>query len=139
MKNSFFFSILLALSACISSSRTKVVDYTGFFTDSNSKVWIISSYHQENEEYFENDLISADLLIFYADGSYAETTIQDLAQRKFKKGRFYLNSEEETIELVSENEKSIFSFDIDDDGTLIFEPLGNTKFGFKAIPFPHLN
>ena len=140
MKNSYYFSFLLfLLVSCAGGVRTQKVDYSGFFTDNNSKVWLITTYQQENEEFVENDVLSSDLIIFYSSGKYVETTLPDLASRNYSKGFYELDSENNTVVFIDADSKRKFGFEIQKDGAIIFSPLDGTNYAFRAVPFPELN
>jgi hypothetical protein len=95
------------------------VKYDKLFHGGQSKVWLTSTAYT-NE--ISNEVLSKDVLVFYANGTVCLTDFSKLYQGQGKKGTYMIYSENKELDIRFGEERWFFTFEVKDEHHIILQP-----------------
>jgi hypothetical protein len=119
----------------------KNIDYNNLLNDNNSKVWIINRQIVSGVNIADALHRNKDLIIFHDSGVVDVIPMKALGTKTGRKGNYYLNSEEKTLEFVFTDESWIMDLDYISEGSILMIQAkeSDVEFDIQIMPLPELH
>ena len=130
----------LVLLGCTDGIPLLNVHYDSLLTDDNSKVWLINKQSINKVNFANGRNSSKELMIFHESGRVEIIPMKAMGKSSPKSGRFYLDSDNKTLDISFPNEKWKMDLKyITEDSVFMTSTKGSdTKFDIQIIPLPEL-